>query len=224
MGKGPTMNTINGQKYQQAILLFLRDCNNQHLGKTKLMKLLYYLDFDHVEKYGMPVTGDTYVCLKYGPVPQHAVEVLSMLAVEGLIRQETVHEFGYEQERYYLTDAGLAAINPAILGETEQDVLVSVTHRWRNATRAEIVEATHNEAPWGEARSIGDTISYESAHRRNSFGRGIVMDHPKITPDEQAAMLTSVISSQAYEGVHITRDVATRLLDEVMHEPLANIG
>lgn len=39
------MGKLDERKYQRAILYFVAACNNEHLGKTKLMKLLYYLDF-----------------------------------------------------------------------------------------------------------------------------------------------------------------------------------
>jgi len=47
-----TKVTFNKNKMKQVILYFLEHINNFHLGKTKLMKLLYYVDFDNFEKYG----------------------------------------------------------------------------------------------------------------------------------------------------------------------------
>ena len=41
---------INQEKYRNAILFFASRIQNGTLGKLKLMKLLYYLDFDFFEK------------------------------------------------------------------------------------------------------------------------------------------------------------------------------
>lgn len=60
------MTAFRKDKMEQAILYFCERINNVHLGKTKLMKLLYYLDFDHMEEYGTPVTGGTYKKLPHG--------------------------------------------------------------------------------------------------------------------------------------------------------------
>src|SRR5260221_466463 len=44
------------EKLQQVILYFLEHINNVHLGRTKLMKLLYFVDFSHYEAHGQSVT------------------------------------------------------------------------------------------------------------------------------------------------------------------------
>jgi hypothetical protein len=62
----------SADKMQQVILFFLERINNVHLGRTKLMKLLYYVDFDHYERHGRTVTGAAYRKLPHGPVPQEA--------------------------------------------------------------------------------------------------------------------------------------------------------
>ena len=44
--------------------------------KTKLFKLLYYLDFIHFKKYGFSVIGYSYIAMPYGPVPKELFEQL----------------------------------------------------------------------------------------------------------------------------------------------------
>ena len=73
---------MNEDKYIE-VLQFLLDpdtgANNKHLGKVKLMKMLYYVDFDHYERYGESITGDTYRKLQHGPVPKHADSILEAM-------------------------------------------------------------------------------------------------------------------------------------------------
>ncbi len=52
---------------------------------------------------------------------------------------------------------------------------------------------------------------------------GTVKYPTPLAPGEREAMLQSVITSQAIEGVHISYEVAERLLDEVLREPLPHI-
>ena len=70
---------INQEKYRNAILFFASRIQNGTLGKLKLMKLLYYLDFDFFEKYGRPVTGDEYLRFENGPVPRMAEKFLKQM-------------------------------------------------------------------------------------------------------------------------------------------------
>ena len=67
---------INKKKYKNIILFFANRIRNGTLGKLKIMKLLYYLDFDFFEKYGRSVTGDEYLRFELGPVPRMGEKIL----------------------------------------------------------------------------------------------------------------------------------------------------
>lgn len=54
------------EKLIQAIIYFAK--NTKKLGITKLLKLLYYFDFQHFQKYGISVTGSKYHAWPNGPV------------------------------------------------------------------------------------------------------------------------------------------------------------
>jgi len=59
--------TLDREKYRQVILFLLKSgANNVYLGKVKLFKLLYYIDFNHFEVYKASVTGDNYRKLDLG--------------------------------------------------------------------------------------------------------------------------------------------------------------
>lgn len=60
------------EKFIQAILYFAH--NVAALGKVKLFKLLYLLDFDHYRQTGRSVTGLEYRAWKMGPVPAELVQ------------------------------------------------------------------------------------------------------------------------------------------------------
>jgi len=73
------MAKINERKYKNVVLFFAKRVRNGTLGKLKMMKLLYFLDFDFFEKYGKSVTGDSYLRFENGPVPQNAEKILKMM-------------------------------------------------------------------------------------------------------------------------------------------------
>lgn len=54
-------------------------------GATKLNKVLWFADARHYMMYGTPITGETYVRQKHGPVPQHINDILSDLRAAGSI-------------------------------------------------------------------------------------------------------------------------------------------
>lgn len=177
------MDGINREKYHQAILGFLCERDNRHLGKAKLLKLLYFLDFDHFAKYDVPVTGDTYVKLPYGPVPKHADEILAEMIRDGLLESETARVFDYAQERFSPGEDGV--YTPDVLEQAERDMLAHICRNWKAVSRHAIVAAAPREAPW-IAVEDGEEIPYVYAYYRNTYGELDVSEEEGdyISPEE----------------------------------------
>lgn len=152
-------------KLEQAILFFLHHANNARLGKTKLMKLLYYADFDHYEQYEAAITGARYRKLDHGPVPDDAMIVIEELEQAGRITRKDVVGDGFRQHRYETDES----VNLEVFTPTEVDVLNQVARRWDEHTTKQIETATHGEAPW-IAVGKNEVIPYYLAHYRNNFG------------------------------------------------------
>jgi uncharacterized phage-associated protein len=55
------------EKLRNAVLFFVK--SDKTVGLTKLMKLLFYLDFRLYRETGEPLTGETYEAWNFGPVP-----------------------------------------------------------------------------------------------------------------------------------------------------------
>lgn len=195
---------INAAKYRQAILYFLHECDNDELGKTKLMKLLYYLDFDHFEKYRTSVTGDLYKALPQGPVPESADSILLSMISNGLIAFQKSQRGPYEQHRY----RPMADYDLSVFSDDERLVLETVADRWRDVTMNEIRDATHEEMTW-KATKQGSRIPYTLAFHRHRSSM------PSL--EEREAMIWSAIGSQGLEGVELPYDEVSTILDEVLH-------
>ena len=157
---------FSAEKLQQVILYFLERINNVHLGRTKLMKLLYFVDFDHYENYGRSVTGASYRKLPHGPYPKDAEKILSEMTRAGLLREVKAAHGGYTQHRLITLNA---KFEPSKLSGEELQTLERVATRWADASAAQIEAATHNEAPWTATRD-GKTIDYEMAEYRHPLG------------------------------------------------------
>src|SRR5208283_1810042 len=62
------IRTYRREKLINAIIYFAS--HTEKCGVTKLMKLLFFLDFTHFKQTGKSVTGMDYFAWKQGPVPQ----------------------------------------------------------------------------------------------------------------------------------------------------------
>jgi uncharacterized phage-associated protein len=154
---------INEQKYRNAILYFVSHINNNTLGKIKLMKLLYYLDFDHYEQFGTSVTGDDYLRWDMGPVPTRARAVIDqMIADRQLLVENEDIGLLYSRSRY-------TALQPYMVHvflPTEVAVLFAVAEKWEHHSGSDMVRAVHGEPPWLET-AANAVIDYRLALKRS---------------------------------------------------------
>jgi uncharacterized phage-associated protein len=156
-------STLDREKLEQVILFFLERINNNTLGRTKLMKLLYYVDFDHYEKTGRSITNAKYRKLPQGPVPDKSEQVITKMIKKGAVREVKMKVGPYDQHRL-ITEG--AAFDASKLKGDELETLNTVARKWEHATALEIATATHREAPWGTTED-GKAIDYELAHYRS---------------------------------------------------------
>jgi uncharacterized phage-associated protein len=141
-----TQTKIDERMYQNAVLYFLKYCNNKYLHATKLNKLLYYLDFIYFRDHKKTVTGDVYIHQGYGPVPLHIDEVLAKLKSDRVIDTEAIDYKNGEMVHFELK-------NPDRLDETvfsvdQKKLLKRICDEFGSWPTEKIVAQTHLEAPW----------------------------------------------------------------------------
>jgi len=68
----PIRFKFDSEKLVQA-LAFFGSRGVKDLDTMKAVKLLYFADRDHLLKYGRPIVGDDYYCMKNGPIPTNAL-------------------------------------------------------------------------------------------------------------------------------------------------------
>ena len=160
------MAKINQKKYKNAVLFFAKRIQNGTLGKLKMMKLLYYLDFDFFEKYGRSITGDQYLRFEMGPVPRMAKKVLDgMKDKEIKIVKKKVAE-GYNDQEHI---EALKDFDVNVFTKEELLMLEDVANKWEKFTGSEMKSASHGEAPW-IATKPDEVIDYNLAYYRNKYG------------------------------------------------------
>ena len=137
------MTKINKKKYINSLLYFLENCNNKFLGKTKLNKLFYYLDFVYYKNNKRSVTGDIYFCEQFGPVPSNLDSIKSDAIKEKLIRAE-IASVKTKKEKYYL----LKKPDLSCFDSKELELLQKICDKFKSYDTNRIVDQTHFEAPW----------------------------------------------------------------------------
>lgn len=151
----------------RAILVYLAN-NTEKLGKVKLMKLIYFIDFIHVKKYGRPITFDQYVHIDHGPIPTTIKNLIDDLEdknsqLSNSIAIEIVKTQRKPMQKI-VAKRGFSEKDRILFSETELEVLKEVVGKFKYSTSDEIEKASHNEAPWKETNYL-DKIPYSLAAR-----------------------------------------------------------
>lgn len=151
----------------KAILLYLaNNTNARFLGKVKLMKLFYFLDFLHVKMYGTPITYDTYINLEHGPIPS-AIKNLIDTADDDLDSSALADTIHFEhpngtQMCRVLPNREFTKKDEKLFSETELEILQRVCKLYGDQNTQFVENSSHKEAPWNKT-SFLDTIPYELA-------------------------------------------------------------
>lgn len=155
------------EKMIQAIIFFV--LNTRKCGKTKLYKLLYFLDFEHFKQTGRSVTGLVYFAWPKGPVPVQLHNEIESPPDD--------LSSAFDIDSRDLKNGGtMLAIKPKIdfdpnnFSGREISLLKRLAKEYFSADAESMVEATHLEnLPWhkiyNEQGSKQSEIPYELAIR-----------------------------------------------------------
>lgn len=160
------MVKINEEKYKNLVLFFASKIKNGTLGKLKIMKLLYFLDFDYFEKYGKSISGDEYLRFDNGPVPRMAEKILKEM--DGKDIKITKKKIGSGLNDQQLIN-GLKDFNINLFSKEELLMMEETASKWEKFSGSEMKNASHGEAPW-IATKPNDVIDYNLAYYRNKYG------------------------------------------------------
>jgi uncharacterized phage-associated protein len=145
--------THDRERLINAIIYFAK--NTKHCGITKLMKLLFLLDFDHFKLTGRSVTGQDYFAYPMGPVPGEIHDELSSELAEDLAKAVTiVPEQMYDHKR--LTVTAVREFDPSLFSNRELRLLESISSTYREHLSKQMVDVTHAEnGVWDQVYAKG---------------------------------------------------------------------
>ncbi len=162
----------NQRKIEAILAYFANYTDTKYLGKVKLMKLFYNLDFTHTREYGIPVTYDTYYNLEHGPIPTTIKDWADTFESKstGQVFEGTVsceHPKGTKMCRF-LPARGFTDDDAKLFSETELKVLEQVASQFKRTTTEDIEAASHSEAPWSETKLNEQIPYYLAAHDKRA--------------------------------------------------------
>ncbi len=158
------------EKLINAIIYFAD--NTRHFHKTKLCKLLYFLDFEHYKQVGRSVTGLDYFAWPMGPVPVSIFNEIND-PKEDLAEKVLFNEATIKKGRM-LEVKPLAPFQSKFFSKRELGILEMLSSEFFDTQADDMVEATHLEnKPWhkiyNEQNKQQQQIPYELAILKQEF-------------------------------------------------------
>jgi len=126
-------------------------------GATKLYKILWFSDARAYMLFGEPITGETYVREKYGPMPRHAMTVIDELARDGAISVSQDEYFNKPIRRFH---SERVPDKLSLSAQQRNIVDYWIKHIAHEHTATSISDESHDYA-W-EIAKLGEVIPYHA--------------------------------------------------------------
>jgi len=137
--------TRHREKLINAIVYFAK--NTQYLGKTKLMKLLFFLDFMHFKQTGKSVTGLEYFAWERGPV---AKDLFSEL---GNMKPDLGEAINLVQKGNLTQIVAKRDFDDTHFTKRELTLLKKLAFIYKDAKAEDISEISHlKDEPWDKTK------------------------------------------------------------------------
>lgn len=134
--------TRHREKLINAIIYFAKQ--TKYCGKTKLLKLLYFLDFYHFKQTAKSVTGLEYFAWEQGPVPKELFEELS-----GNMKADLKDAISLASTEDFQKIVPKKKFNEDYFTNREKKLLKDLSDVFRDAKAEEMVEVSHlRNEPW----------------------------------------------------------------------------
>jgi len=162
--KRPILINHNREKLLNALVYFSR--NTHFCGKTKLFKLLYFLDFIHFRETGKSVTGLNYYAWDKGPVPQDLFHELKQPDKDLKDTIALLKQSDDEDDKLCKVIAK-RPFDPKYFSRREKKIMEHLSFVFKEALAKDMVEITHlTGTPWDKTikeRGPGKRIDYSLA-------------------------------------------------------------
>lgn len=148
-------------------LAFFAHAGVRDLTKLKAAKLLYLADQRHFFQYGRPITGDRYIAMDLGPVPESAYQLIGRLCdpdeVDDPVREHAKRRLainkGFLRQYPVLRAKGEPELD--VFSDTELDTLKAIVKEFGNRRAKELVGLTHGHVAYQRAdagRAPGSSV------------------------------------------------------------------
>ena len=149
-------NSFDEAKTTQASALFIKTCNQPNMPYIKLIKLLYLADREALSRWGRPITFDSYVAMRNGPVLSCTLDLMTDEPKEDTYW----YKYFSEPQGYNVAlkdDPGIDELSQA-----EIDLITEIAHKYGSMNKWNLVDNVIHKLPeWINPGNKATPIEYE---------------------------------------------------------------
>lgn len=113
------------------------------LDQMKISKLVFLADRIHLLRYGRTITGDTYVCMKHGPVPSTTRDVVNARLANDPDAEQLHEYFDVNTARKYPELIAKRDADLEVFSDTDIEVLSEVAEQYGSMAAWDLREFLH---------------------------------------------------------------------------------
>lgn len=148
--------TWDVEKTIEVLLYIAERCPDQYTA----LKVLYFADRIHLERYGRLICGDSYVAMRYGPVPSGAYDLVKLAGGRRYLLLEKLSV----EEAFSLQGNSIVPHRPPnleYLSESDIECLDEAIERFGSLSFSALKKASHAD-PAYQGADRNDFISLET--------------------------------------------------------------
>lgn len=149
---------LNWDKAIEAVVWLAK--KKPQIGPFYIAKVLYFADKAHLQKYGRPILGDTYIAMEHGPVPSG---VQDMLTQNTFLDPDILQKSSDAISINNASPPQISAVRPpnlALFSGTDIECLEEAFAKYSKMPFSKLRNLTHKERAWLEAQRNGE-MNYE---------------------------------------------------------------
>ncbi len=142
-------------------LIYLIIKKASYLGKTKLVKLIYLMDYEHFKAFGNSITKIDYFYYHYGPYSDEISKYINELGKSKIILEtRNISSFTGRVFCTYCTLGGFEY--DKYLGADEIDTANYILQKYGNEQLEILLDITYDTVPMKNVKSQGDHLKFEN--------------------------------------------------------------
>ena len=127
-----------------------------------MVKIIFYADKMHLNKYGRPILGDNYIKMHAGPVPSYVLDIINLndMVVESEVLDKTINSLGIIQDYKRKLISPKRSADLLEFSDSDIECLDAAFEVYEKKTGEELYTESHKERAWIEA-DLNSRMNYE---------------------------------------------------------------